>query len=220
MDTQAFDVIVVGAGIAGATAAAHLALTHKVALIEAEEAAGYHSTGRSAAIWIQNYGPPDVQALTGASRSFFEAPPPGFTDSPIMAQRAVVFLAPSEQTAHLNQLLTAGIGLKEISIPALRERVPALRPGYAVAAAIEEDAFDMDVAALPQGFLAGVKRAGGAVICDARTARIERVGGNWRVTTTAGAVFEAGRIVNAAGAWADGVASATATSGSSPPAGT
>ena len=206
MDTQAFDVIVVGAGIAGATAAAHLALTHKVALIEAEEAAGYHSTGRSAAIWIQNYGPPDVQALTGASRSFFEAPPPGFTDSPIMAQRAVVFLAPSEQTAHLNQLLTAGIGLKEISIPALRERVPALRPGYAVAAAIEEDAFDMDVAALHQGFLRQLRSLGGTLALRSRAGRLERSGGIWHVEVTGGAVFQAPIVVNAAGAWGDIVA--------------
>ncbi len=92
-----FDVIVVGAGIAGATCAAALAPTHRVALLEAEEAAGYHSTGRSAALWVLNYGPPDVRALTGASRSFFEQPPAGFADHPLIRRRPVVFLAPAGQ---------------------------------------------------------------------------------------------------------------------------
>ena len=68
MDTHDFDVAVIGAGIAGSTAAAALAADRRVALIEAEEAAGYHSTGRSAALWILNYGPPDVRTLSGLSR--------------------------------------------------------------------------------------------------------------------------------------------------------
>ena len=63
MDIVHCDAIVVGAGIAGATVAAHLSADRAVALIEAEEQAGYHSTGRSAAIWYLNYGPPDVRVL-------------------------------------------------------------------------------------------------------------------------------------------------------------
>lgn len=206
MDTTTFDTIVIGAGIAGATCAAHLAIDQTVALIEAEEAAGYHSTGRSAAIWIQNYGPPDVQALTGLSRGFFEHPPEGFTDSPIMAQRAVCFLAPEEQRAHLDRLLNDGIGLKEISIPALRALVPALRPNYAARAAIETDAFDMDVAALHQGFLRQLKARGGTMALRSRTSTITRKDGVWQVEVTGGTVFRAGTIVNASGAWGDTVA--------------
>ena len=76
MDTTHFDAVVIGAGIAGASAAAALAADRRVALIEAEDQAGYHSTGRSAAVWIQNYGPPDVRVLTGLSRDFFTAPRP------------------------------------------------------------------------------------------------------------------------------------------------
>src|SRR5260370_36394815 len=105
MDSTHFDVIVIGAGIAGATAAAKLSTDRRVALIEAEEAPGYHSTGRSAAIWILNYGPPDVRVLTGLSRPFFEAPPPGFTDTPVMSHRAVAFLAPEDQVGHLRELI-------------------------------------------------------------------------------------------------------------------
>lgn len=206
METSAFDVIVIGAGIAGATCAAHLSADHKVALVEAEEAAGYHSTGRSAAIWIQNYGPPDVQTLTGLSRSFFETPPPGFTDSPIMAQRPVVFMAPSGQEAHLARLLAEGTGLRELAIPKLLEMVPALKPDYAKAAAIETDAFDMDVAALHQGFLRQVKSRGGVLALRSRTSRISREGARWHVAVSGGAIYHAPIIVNAAGSWGDVVA--------------
>ncbi len=206
MDTHALDAIVIGAGIAGASLAAHLAADRRVALIEAEEAAGYHSTGRSAAIWILNYGPPDVRLLTGLSRPFFEAPPPGFTEPPILSHRPVVFLAPPEQRDALHQLLAEGSGLREAGLDEIGALVPALRPGYAVAAAIEEDAFDMDVAALHQGFLRQFRAAGGALALRSRTGRIERRGGAWHVRTSEGADFVAPIVVNAAGAWGDEVA--------------
>src|SRR5580658_5515194 len=183
MDTHDVDITVIGAGIAGSTAAAALAADRRVALIEAEEAAGYHSTGRSAALWILNYGPPDVRTLSGLSRPFFEHPPEGFAEAPLMSRRPVVFLAPEAQRAQLAAMLTEGQGLREISIAALRERVPALRPDYAVAAAIEEDAFDMDVAALHQGFLKQLRARGGALALRNRAGRIERRNGTWEVTT-------------------------------------
>ena len=206
MDTHPFDAIVVGAGIAGATVAAHLARDRRVALVEAEEAAGYHSTGRSAAIWIHNYGPPDVRLLTGLSRPFFEHPPEGFADSPILAQRPVVFLAPPEQRDHLGRLLAEGTGLREASIEEIRGLVPALRPGYAVQAAIEEDAFDMDVAALHQGFLRLLRAGGGVLALRSRTGTISRQEGRWHVQVTGGDAFTAPVVVNAAGAWGDDVA--------------
>lgn len=205
MDTHSFDAIVVGAGIAGATVAAHLSEHQRVALVEAEEAAGYHSTGRSAAIWIQNYGPPDVRVLTGLSRAFFESPPPGFTDAPILAHRPVVFLAPPEQRDHLHQMLAEGTKLREASIAEITGLVPALRPGYAVMAAIEEDAFDMDVANLHQGFLRQLRIAGGVLALRSRTGRITRDAGRWTVETSSGR-FTAPTVVNAAGAWGDEVA--------------
>jgi D-arginine dehydrogenase len=206
MDQHRFDIVVIGAGMAGATAAARLAADHRVALLEAEESAGYHSTGRSAAIWILNYGPPDVRALTGRSRGFFEQPPEGFTDHPLTRRRPVVFLAPAEQLAQLQAMLAEGLGLNEIGLAEVAARVPALRPGYAVAAAIEEDAFDIDVAALHQGFLAMLRTRGGVLTLRHRAGRIERRGALWAVQTSAGAVFEAPILVNAAGAWGDAVA--------------
>ncbi len=206
MKTDTLDAIVIGAGIAGATVAAHLAQDRRVALIEAEEAAGYHSTGRSAAIWILNYGPPDVRVLTGLSRTFFENPGEGFADAPILLRRPVVFLAPPEQTGHLARLLGEGAGLREASIEEIRRMVPALRPEYAVQAAIEEDAFDIDVASLHQGFIRQLRNLGGTLALRSRTGRIVREGETWRVDVAGGATFMAPVIVNASGAWGDVVA--------------
>jgi D-arginine dehydrogenase len=206
MENHDFDVIVIGAGIAGATVSAALAAEHRVALIEAEQAAGYHSTGRSAAIWIHNYGPPDVRVLTGLSRQFFENPPAGFCDTPLLHRRPVLFLAPPEQQAHLDRLLGEGIGLHKLSIDAVRAIVPALKPDYAAAAAIEEDAFDMDVATLHQGFLRQLRARGGVLSLRSRTGSIEWVGGVWHVHTSGGGVFTAPIVVNCSGAWGDEVA--------------
>lgn len=206
MDTHSFDTLIVGAGIAGATAAAHLAADRRVALIEAEEAAGYHSTGRSAAMWIQNYGPEVVRHMTGLSRDFFETPPPGFTETPIMLRRPVLFLAPQDQLAQFHAMLSGGLGVREITEAQARAMVPALRPGWARGCATEADAFDMDVAALHQGFLRQVRARGGTLALRSRAGRIERVGGQWRVEVTGGAVFTAPVLVNAAGAWGDQVA--------------
>jgi D-arginine dehydrogenase len=99
MDTHDTDCIVIGAGIAGASAGAFLAADRRVALIEAEEAAGYHTTGRSAALWILNYGPADVRALTGASRGFFAAPPDGFAEVKLWSARDVLYLAAAGDAA-------------------------------------------------------------------------------------------------------------------------
>ncbi len=205
-DSHRFDAVVIGAGIAGASAAANLAADRRVALVEAEENAGYHTTGRSAAIWIGTYGPPDVQVMSRASRAFFVAPPPGFADAPLMSPRPVLTLARPEQRDEMQRILLEAEGVREISLAEAHRLVPALRPGYAVAAAIEDDTFDMDVAALHQGFLRQLRARGGVLALRSRAGRIERRDGAWRVEVTDGAVFAAPILVNAAGAWGDEVA--------------
>ncbi|MES2714039.1 MAG: FAD-dependent oxidoreductase [Pseudomonadota bacterium] len=204
MDLHNFDALVIGAGIAGATAAAHLAPNRRVALLEAEESAGYHTTGRSAAIWILNYGPPDVRALSGASRAFFEAPPEGFP--PLARARAILSLAPQGQEALLAAMVAGGIGMQALAIEEAASLVPPLRPGYAVAAAIERDAFDIDVAALHQGFLRAAQANGGQLALRSRAGRIWHEGGLWHAETSTGSIFAAPILVNAAGAWGDEVA--------------
>jgi D-arginine dehydrogenase len=206
MDIHRFDALVVGAGIGGATAAAHLAPTRRTALLEAEESAGYHTTGRSAAIWILNYGTADAQLLTAASGDFFRNPPPGFAEVPLMSPRPVVHLARADQVPVLEAMMAAGNGIEAITPEAVREMAPALRPGYAVAAGIERHAFDMDVAALHAGFLKQVRAHGGVLALRQRAGRIWQESGLWHAETSDGSVFAAPVLVNAAGAWGDEVA--------------
>ncbi len=204
MDTHHFDALVLGAGIAGATAGAQLSATHRVALLEAEESAGYHTTGRSAAIWILSYGSADARLLTGASRAFFEAPPPGFTEAKLAHHRPVLTLADAAQAQDLAASLDAG----RVALPLdeARALVPAIRADWAVSAAIEQDAFDIDVAALHQGFLAQLKRAGGVLALRSKAGRIWHAKGLWHAETSTGDVFTAPALVNATGAWGDVVA--------------
>ncbi len=211
MDEHHVDILIIGAGMAGASAAAALARAgegRKIALIEAEDTPGYHSTGRSAAIWILNYGPPDVHVLTRLSRPFFANPPPGFADHRLIQRRAVLFLAPPEQAPALATLISDGEAVREIDLAEVARLVPALRPGYAIGAAIEDDAFDIDVAALHQGFLREFRRAGGELVLHARAGAMERSGGLWRVMTEGGGRFLSPIVINAAGAWGDEVARA------------
>ena len=207
MTTQDYDIAVIGAGMAGATAAAFLSQDNRVALIEAEDVAGYHTTGRSAAIWIQNYGPPDVRALTRLSRPFYETPPPGFCETSLIRQRSVLTLATEAQRPHLEATLANGHGMRPASVEEALDLVPAVRPGYLAAAILEEDAFDMDVAAIHQGFLRTLRVNGGVLGLRHRAGRIERQGGVWEIEAATGALFRAPIVVNAAGAWGDHVAS-------------
>ncbi|MFN6955775.1 MAG: NAD(P)/FAD-dependent oxidoreductase [Acetobacteraceae bacterium] len=200
------DILVIGGGIAGATAAAHLAPRARVLLAEAEHAPGHHTTGRSAAIWIGAYGPPDAQALSRASRAFFNAPPEGFTEAPLAKPRAVLTLAPAAQAAAMAGKRRETPGFQDVPDP--RALVPALREGYAAEAGMEPDCFDMDVAALHQGFLRQVARHGGVIALDTRIVSLRRAGGLWHATATDGSTITAARVVNAAGAWADEVAAA------------
>jgi len=204
--SEAYDVIVIGAGIVGATAAAFLGLDHKVALVEAEEQAGYHTTGRSAAIWILNYGPPEVRVLTGLSRDFFLHPPADMSPVPLGTPRPIIYLAPPDQTDALDALIGQQLGITEISLAEVKAQVPALKDGYAVRAGYEASAFDMDVAALHQGFLRRARTAGGTLLLRNKAGKITRKDGAWHVEISGGVVITAPIVINAAGAWGDEVA--------------
>lgn len=203
------DFIVVGAGIAGASVAYFLAPHGRVVLLERESQPGYHSTGRSAAMYMASYGGEQVRALTRASLAFLQQPPAGFSEPPILTDRSALMVANAEEMPHLEDLIEqlSQVGSKAVRLTAAQaiERVPVLRPDHVAAALYEPDAFDMDVHALHQGFLRGVKRAGGQIVCDAELTGLSHDGVVWTATTSAGR-WSAPVVLNAAGAWADRVA--------------
>jgi D-arginine dehydrogenase len=199
------DIIVIGGGIAGASAAARLAHDHKIVVLEMEERPGYHSTGRSAATYEPNYGPPSIRSLTRASRSFFETPPQGFAASDLVSPRPTIFLVPEHQEKEAEALLKTGVDFSGISVAEACRRFPPLREAYVKEALLDASTADIDVDLLHQGFLRLIKAQGGEVVCEAEAQRIERVDGVWQVSTPMG-LFAAPILVNAAGAWGDEIA--------------
>jgi D-arginine dehydrogenase len=150
-----------------------------------------------------------VRALTAASRGLFDRPPPGFGDTPLLAPRGLLYLALPGQEAALDAALdaaqAAGLGLRRISPKTACARVPLLRPEMVVGAAEENEARDIDVAALHQGYLRGLGARGGRLVTGAKVEALERRDGLWQAATPLGR-FAAPLLVNAAGAWADEVA--------------
>ena len=207
--TQGADFVIIGAGIAGASVGFFLAPHGRVALLERESQPGYHSTGRSAALFLESYGTPQVRALTGASRAFFDAPPPGFADHPVLGPRGCLLVAEPGQDdllqAHWDLLRAMTPHARQLTPAQALEMVPVLRRERLLGAVLEPDAMDMDVHAIHQGYLRGVRRAGGQIVCDAEATRIERIGNDWEVATRAG-TWRAPVLIDAAGAWCDVVA--------------
>ena len=201
--------MVIGAGIAGASAGYWLAPHAGVIVLEREAQPGYHSTGRSAALFMESYGTPQVRALTRASRAFLEHPPEGFTEHPLLSPRGALFVAAPGQEAQLEQhwqLLRAMAPEAQLLTAAQAcALVPVLRPDKVVGAVLEPGAADMDVHALHQGYLRGLRRAGGVVVSDAPVSALRHAAGMWEVEA-GGEVYAAPVVINAAGAWADQVA--------------
>jgi D-arginine dehydrogenase len=207
--TQSVDFVIIGGGIAGASIGYFLAPHGRTVLLEREPQPGYHSTGRSAALFLESYGTTQVRALTGASRAFFDYPPAGFAEHPVLGPRGCLFVAAPGQEAqlqgHWDLLRAMAPNARRLTSAQALELVPVLRPDRLIGAVMEPDASDMDVHAIHQGYLRGLRRAGGSVVCDAEVTGLARVAGGWEVRSRAG-TWSAPVVVNAAGAWCDVVA--------------
>lgn len=210
-----FDFVVIGAGIAGASFAARVAPHASVLLLEREAFAGYHATGRSAALFSALYGNAVITALTRTSRAFFDAPPAGFAEHPLLTPRGVLYAGSEDDREAIEQICASPLAASMSRSDALA-RVPALRPHAAACSAFEASACDIDVHSLHQGFLRMAKAAGAVLRTSAEVLGIERHG-DWRIDTSAGC-YEAEVLVNAGGAWADTLAAIAAvpTQGLSP----
>jgi len=208
-DRLTADYIIIGAGIAGASIAYWLAPHAKVILLEQESQPGYHSTGRSAALFMESYGPPQVRALTCASRAFLSSPPDGFTDHPILSPRGALMVATQGQQALLEEheaiVRSVSDRARRLQPDEAHALVPVLRRELLLGAVYEPDASDIDVHALHQGYLRGARHAGATLLCDAPVKAMEHTQGAWRIEA-GDKRLESPVIVNAAGAWSDVIA--------------
>jgi D-arginine dehydrogenase len=196
-----YDFAVIGAGIAGASVAAKLAPHASVVLIEAEDVPGYHSTGRSAANWHETLGGPVVQPLTRASFGHLDA-------NCFLRHRITIEVADRDGLPLLDKLDAdfngTGAKLRRVDSDEIKALIPRVKP-VLVAGLIEEDCADIDVGALHAQYIGDFKRAGGALLTDARVSGIERVDDEWQLQAGEHSVVVR-IVINAAGGWADDVA--------------
>ncbi|MBI3523739.1 MAG: FAD-binding oxidoreductase [Betaproteobacteria bacterium] len=203
------DVVIVGAGMAGAALAYELSATRRVVLIEREAQPGYHATGRSAALYSAIYGNAAVRALTRASRDFLDHPPPGFAEQLLLTPRGALLFGGAQQQAQLDDFYAEVAPLdphiRRLDGDEVRRQLPFLKANVAAGGVFNVGAMDMDVHALHQGYLRGARANGARLLCDTGVTAIAFEHGVWRLTTRQGEITAA-CLVNAAGAWADELA--------------
>lgn len=205
-----YDYLIVGSGIAGASIAGELAKSASVLVAEREASHGYHTTGRSSAMFIESYGNAWIRRLTAASRAFFDAPPEGFCSDPLLKRRGCLTIATQDQVHALDAFARdiAGTGgeMREVDGAAAKAMAPILRPDRVARALFESDASDIDTHGLHAGYLRMARAKGADLRLDAEVERLERRPTGWKATLAGGDAVEARVIVNAAGAWAEAVA--------------
>jgi D-arginine dehydrogenase len=202
------DILVIGGGIAGLSAAAGLSEHARVTVLEAEEQVGYHSSGRSATMLHYALGDRLVRALTLASRPFFDQPPQGFTDVPLVRRVPVLVHAREDEREALNRLdaeISQFAQLERLDSAGVHALCPLLneQAHYGIA---DLNALRLDPHAMLQGNLRRLRTRGGELHSGARIGVIERDGSAWRVKSDKAESWSAPILVNAAGSWADEVA--------------
>jgi D-arginine dehydrogenase len=200
--TDRYDIVIVGAGMAGASLAAEIGNDAKILLLEAESLPGYHATGRSAAFWTESYGGPGVQPLTTASGEYLR-------DNGFLSPRGALTIARAGQEVRAEQFVRTftelGVRASLLGREGVAALVAGLRPDW-TCGSFEPDCCDIDVAGLHQHYLAKARGAGVALRCAAGLVGADYVHGAWRLTLADGGHVACDRLVNAAGAWADDVA--------------
>ena len=202
------DFLVIGAGIAGASAAYELIQRGSVLILEAEDQPGYHTTGRSASMLLEYHGNAAVRVLLRQSRAFLESPPKGFADTPILSDLGALIIARSDQLGSLEQIVDKGldestqiiVGDEDMAM----SKHPALRPDYVAACLWFQDAMEIDVHALLQGYLRAFRRSAGQLRTGKPVTALRRGSSYWTVQTV-DSNYRAKVVINAAGAWADEV---------------
>jgi len=197
-----YDIVIVGGGIAGASLSAEIAARRRTLMIEAEDHCGYHSTGRSAAFFLESYGGPEVARLNAASARALADPPTDFAERGFLKVRGAIHLSKQDWPE-----LPAGVPCQRLDRQALEQLVPGLRPIW-TRGLLEPGCADIDVASLHAAYLRRFRRSGGELRTSSRLVGAERHGGVWRIKLADGSTITGRILVNAAGAWADQVAGA------------
>ncbi len=203
------DIAIIGAGIAGASLAFFLGTGQSIALIEAEAQPGYHATARSAAEFVLNYNPPEIRALARAAKPFFDTPPEGFADIPLLIHRGGLVISRSEDLdafeAQYADLRARVPGLLRLTPQEAALRMSFLDPESFAAAYYDPEYWDIEADALLQGYLRQARKAGATPRLKTALVSAARVGDAWEIETTAG-LLRARILVNASGGWADDIA--------------
>ncbi len=206
MSQSSVDFVVVGAGIAGASAAYFLSDKGSVTILEAESQPGYHTTGRSAAFLSAAYGNAIIRALTTGSREFLSNPPDRFCEQPLLRKSGALYIAGPAQIEslerHVENVSKLPVTVTRESPDFAKQKLPALRTDLLSACIWEPGASEIDVNELLQGYLRGARQRGAKLVCNARVQEMRRKNGTWQIVTIAGE-FVAPVVINAAGAWAD-----------------
>lgn len=198
------DIVIIGGGIAGASLGAHLAADAHVLILEMEDRAGYHATGRSVAFWEETYGGAVVQPLTTASGPFLATPGPDFHDGPFLSPRRTLHIGRAGDEARRDALLAQFAGKVDLRLVDPAALVPGLRPDWTLGV-LEASCQDIDVAALHAAYLRRFRHLGGEIRLDTRLMAGRATAGSWRIETNDGTI-QCRLLVDAAGAWADEVA--------------
>lgn len=198
----AIDVLIVGGGIAGVSLAGRLAGRARTVLLEREDVLAMHTTGRSAAIYSETYGNERVRTLTRESRAFFETPPAGFADGPLVSPRPTLFVARAADVARLEDILRENPGAaRAVTQEEAYARMPVLRKGVFAAFAEEPGSTDIDVHRLFDGFRRMALHGGVEILANREVLSLRGGPAGWTVATGA-ETLTARIVVNAAGAWA------------------
>lgn len=209
-DSQPIDFLIIGAGIAGASTGYFLSPFGKTIVLEREAQAGYHATGRSAALFSVAYGTSQVCALTAASRAFFAAPPPDFAEQPLLTPRGELVVDFDGNPEELQRQLASGLrhvpDMRLLSADEACAYVPALRRERVHGALLDPSAADIDTDALHQGYLRGIRQQGGAVHTHSEVLAIQHDGEHWHIRCHS-RHYRTRVLINAAGAWCDQMAS-------------
>ncbi len=197
-----FDIAVIGAGMAGASIAAELAPHASVVVLEAESQPGYHATGRSAAFWEECYGGPDVVPLTMASGRYLR-------EHGFLTPRGALYVGQEADKAALEaferRFAHTGVTIERRGRQGLESVLPGVRANW-TGAIWQPACADIDVAGLHAHYLARMRRGSVETRQSARVSRLQRRDGGWRLEIEKGETIHARTVVNAAGAWADGIA--------------